>query len=114
MWLFERLPYGRIRQIIDISGDGRDSSPVSLETLRLQNPSGNSMSLGQAQSQAYKKGITINGLSIQDEEADIHEYYRTKVITPPPDGFLVPIEDVNDFSIAIRQKLVIEMSLLAH
>jgi len=89
------------RKVIDVSGDG-SSDPV----------------LSQAESnRAVAQGITINGLVIFNKEYDLGEladiniarYYARNVIGGPG-AFLMTAKDYKDFQVAIRKKLVREIS----
>jgi hypothetical protein len=61
--------------------------------------------------QAEAAGITINALTISDEERDLAEYYRTEVITG--DGaFVMDIDTHADYAVALRRKLIREVAPL--
>ena len=67
--------------------------------------------------QALEQGITINGLVIFSEEHDLgalakfdlRQHYTERVIGGPG-HFLIEAEDFSDFEVAIRQKLVREIT----
>lgn len=89
------------RKVIDVSGDGT-SNPA----------------LSQAESdRAVSGGITINGLVILNKEYDLGEladiniarYYSRHVIGGPG-AFLMVAQDYKDFQVAIRKKLIREIS----
>ena len=106
--MFDRLPFPAARRVVDISGNGRDDyRPPAIYDLHIQVPT-----VEEERARAIGLGVTINGLSIQDEDAayDVHAYYRDNVITP--DGFLIRAEGFEDFSRAIRQKLLLEIAEL--
>ncbi len=88
------------RRIVDISGDGRES----LTPKRRK-----SISLLQARRRAEAMGVTINGLVISDEEADLAGYYNRSVIMGP-EKFVIDITNFEDFARAIRAKLIRELS----
>lgn len=76
------------RRVIDISGDGSSSGlRPNLERDR-----------------AVKKGATINGLAILDNETDLDKYYARHVIGGLG-AFVVSVDSFNDFAEAIRTKL---------
>lgn len=81
------------RQVIDISGDGPSNAGRDPEAAR---------------DDAAAAGITINGLAIINEIADLDHYYREHVIGGP-DAFLVRARDYEDFAEAMRVKLIREI-----
>ena len=62
---------------------------------------------------AITRGITINGLAIlirpSVSTGPLDQYYAECVIGGPG-SFVLPVHEPEDFSIAIRQKLVLEVS----
>jgi len=88
------------RRIVDISGDGRETIAPKRRK---------SMSLNQARGRAEEMGVTINGLVISDEEADLADYYDKSVIMGS-NRFVVDIKNIQDFAKAIRLKLIRELS----
>jgi hypothetical protein len=68
-----------------------------------------SISLLQARRRAEEMGVTINGLVISDEEADLATYYNKRVIMGP-NKFVMDIRNFEDFARAIRLKLIRELS----
>ncbi|MBI2048473.1 MAG: DUF1194 domain-containing protein [Parcubacteria group bacterium] len=92
-------PFKALRKVIDISGDGRSDCDE-----------GNA--LNKARHAATSKGITINGLAIQDPYShyNLLEYYRESVIAGDR-SFVLGADRKNTFSDALRQKL--EMELVA-
>ena len=91
--LIESNAYDGQRKVIDVSGDGPDNSGDDLEGARKN---------------ALASGITINGLSIEAEETDLHAYYLDHVIIGA-DSFVEPAEGFEDFARAIREKLLREL-----
>ena len=91
--LIESNAYDGQRKVIDISGDGPDNSGDDLEGARKN---------------ALASGITVNGLSIEAEETDLHAYYLDHVIIGA-DSFVEPAEGFEDFARAIREKLLREL-----
>lgn len=89
------------RKVIDVSGDGSSNAVLS----------------GQARDAANRAGITINGLVIFSKEYDlgaladinIARYYAANVIGGPG-AFLMEARDYKDFQVAIRKKLIREIS----
>ena len=93
--------YSGRRKVIDVSGDGTSEARLSL-----------------AESErAVSQGITINGLVIYNKEYDLGEladidiarYYARNVIGGPG-AFLMAAKNYRDFQVAIRKKLVREIS----
>lgn len=83
-------PYTGLRRVIDLSGDGRSNDGVLLKQARsfvLQN-----------------NNITINGLAILNEVADLKEYFRNQLIGGYG-AFVLTARDYSDFARAIREKL---------
>ncbi|MBU0725083.1 MAG: DUF1194 domain-containing protein [Alphaproteobacteria bacterium] len=91
---FGTSPYEGFRQVIDVSGDGIDNQ---VDPVR------------EARAEAIGQGITINGLTILNEEPRLDEYYRREVIGGPG-AFVIEAKDYADFSRAIRDKLLREIS----
>jgi hypothetical protein len=81
------------RKVIDVSGDGPDNSGGDLAGARTN---------------ALASGITINGLSIEAEEAGLHAYYREHVIIGA-DSFAEPAQGFEDFARAMKEKLLREL-----
>jgi hypothetical protein len=81
------------RKVIDVSGDGPDNSGGDLEGARKN---------------ALASGITINGLSIEAEEAGLHDYYLHHVIIGA-DSFAEPAQGFEDFARAMKEKLLREL-----
>ncbi len=82
--------FGGERRVIDISGDGTSNSGVAA---------------GIARTRANAAGITVNGLAILNEEPDLGAYYLAGVIGGPG-SFLMTADDYEDFTRAIRFKLI--------
>ena len=91
-------PYRGMRQVIDVSGDGPNNigGPVEL-----------------ARDKAVEAGIIINGLAIMlrpsGTTGGLDKYYGDCVIGGPG-SFVLPVHKPEDFSVAIRRKLVMEVS----
>jgi hypothetical protein len=82
--------------VIDVSGDGRNNT-------------------GPAPAEAYAlgdwTGIRVNGLAIEQHEADLYAYYGAEVIRGPG-AFVELAERQEDFPQAIRRKLIRELTEL--
>lgn len=93
--------YDGLRRVIDISGDG---------------PNNQGRPVTRARDATVAEGIVINGLPLMTREglgSDWHLdqldiYYQTCVIGGPG-AFVIPVLDWDDFSEAVRQKLILEM-----
>ena len=81
------------RRVIDISGDGRANRGASPGPMRHR---------------AVYSGITVNGLTILDEEPELNLYYLDYVIGGPG-SFLLVADDFDAFAQAIRMKLLMEI-----
>jgi hypothetical protein len=90
--------YHGIRQVIDVSGDGPNNSG---------NP------VVPARDKAIEAGIVINGLALMlrpsGAPGGLDKYYGDCVIGGPG-SFVLPVHDIDDFAIAVRRKLVMEIS----
>jgi hypothetical protein len=87
--------YEGTRRVIDVSGDGMNNRGPPAELAR---------------NAAVAAGITINGLPIEGEEANIAAYYRENVIGGPG-AFLIVARNFDDFARAIRDKLIKEIQI---
>ncbi|WP_275783687.1 DUF1194 domain-containing protein [Pararhizobium gei] len=87
-----------MRRVIDVSGDG---------------PNNLGPPVYPAREKAVAKGIVINGLAIlirpSGSAGPLDRYYADCVIGGPG-SFVLPVHRAEDFSVAIRQKLVMEIS----
>jgi len=92
--LFERGGQAGARRVIDISGDGANTSgrPVGI-----------------ARDDAVAAGVTINGLPILAVEPDLDAHYRDAVIGGPG-AFMIAIDRYDQFAPAILRKLVSEIA----
>lgn len=85
------------RRVIDVSGDGSTNSGRPAAAAR---------------DDALFQGVTINGLAVLHEEPDLESFYRDNVIGGPG-SFVLTAHDYQDFSDAIRKKLVHEIQNVA-
>lgn len=96
--LISASPYDAMRRVVDISGDG---------------PNNLGPPVGPARNAAVASGIIINGLAIiirpSVGTASLDRYYADCVIGGPG-SFVLPVHQPEDFAVAIRQKLVMEVS----
>lgn len=92
--LFQTCPYPSSRRVIDVSGDGANTSgrPVSL-----------------ARDEAVATGVVINGLPILAIEFDLDRHFAEDVIGGPG-AFMIVAQDFDTFGAAVARKLVQEIS----
>ena len=101
--LFEISGLDAPRQVIDISGDGPNNMGLPVAPVR---------------DRIVAQGITINGLPIMIRPAyavgpysipDLDIYYEDCVIGGPG-AFMITVDDMAQFAVAIRRKLVLEIA----
>jgi Ca-activated chloride channel family protein len=90
--LFDRVADCK-RHVIDLSGDG------------VSNAGGD---VRQARRQAEVQGVTINGIAIEAMGVALTTYYRQSIVTT--DGFVITANGHRDYPMAIRTKLLRELS----
>lgn len=96
--LFDANSYSGMRRVIDVSGDGPNNfgPPVT-----------------PARDAATALGIIINGLAIMIRPSaaygSLDDYY-SKCVIGGPGAFVLPVQEPEDFAIAIRRKLILEVS----
>jgi hypothetical protein len=100
-------PFRAQRSVIDVSGDGPNNSGLSPVTL--------------VRDELLAKGVIINGLPITlkagqysgfgwgQDIGDLDAYYGNCVIGGPG-SFMIPIKQLDEFTTATRQKLLLEIS----
>ncbi|MFP5078128.1 DUF1194 domain-containing protein [Rhizobium sp. YIM 134829] len=92
--------YAGLRRVIDVSGDGPNNlgPPVT-----------------PARDAAVRSGVIVNGLAIMIRPSgsgagpSLDRYYADCVIGGPG-AFVLPVHQAEDFAVAIRQKLIMEVS----
>ncbi len=94
--LLQMLPAGATRRVIDMVGDGASNDGL------LPGPIRDRLALS---------GITINGLCVLHEEADLLDSYRRNVIGGPG-AFALQCQDFTGFAAAMRQKLTREIAAI--
>src|SRR5882672_194858 len=87
------------RKVIDVSGDGPNNDGISLQHIH---------------DTTKDNGIVVNGLPIIDESSaaayrDLDQYYDACVVAGKG-AFLIVVHKYKDFGIAMRRKLVLEIS----
>lgn len=104
--LFDASPHDSWRRVVDISGDG---------------PNNQGGLVTEARDALLAQGITINGLPLMTEDQgmgrwsipDLDRYYQACVIGGTG-AFVLPVTAWPEFADAVRRKLVLEISGLAH
>ena len=99
---FEKSGFAAKRRVIDISGDGRTNDGPPAEHIR---------------DALVAQGIVVNGLPVmmnrtnfgRPPDLTLDKYYEENVIGGPG-SFMIVARDFNDFSRAVRTKLVREIS----
>ena len=81
--------FSGLRQVIDLSGDGRNNDGFRLS---------------RAREEVLEAGVTINGLPILNELPFLDRYFRDYVIGGPG-AFYVVADDYQDFGAAMTEKL---------
>jgi hypothetical protein len=85
------------RRVIDVSGDGKETPAREFVVL-----------LPQARIMANSYKITINGLAIANEDAELLSYYLNNVRSGP-DSFVMAADNYVEFADAMRRKLLREI-----
>lgn len=89
------------RRVLDLSGDG---------------PNNSGPAVAPARAAALERGIVINGLAVLIRPSvsltPLDQYYKNCVVGGPG-SFVLPVHEPEDFAIAIRQKLILEVSGVA-
>ena len=85
------------RQVVDVSGDGRETPAREVVVL-----------MPQARAMARARGVTVNGIVVLNEDPDLANWYRNNVINGPG-AFVVTADDYTDFAAAILLKLLREI-----
>lgn len=102
-FFFDDNDFQGLRRVIDVSGDGANNQGMPVTVLR---------------DRLVSKGIIINGLPIMLKAdnpggyfgiPNLDIYYEDCVIGGPA-SFVIPVDDVNRFATAIRQKMILEIA----
>ena len=102
---FETNQFTGLRRVIDVSGDG---------------PNNQGRPVLRAREQVLAQGIVINGIPLMTRDdfrlswgiEDLDEYYRRCVIGGPG-AFVIPVLHWDQFALAVRRKLVLEIAGIA-
>ena len=95
--LLDRNGFSAPRQVVDVSGDGRETPAREVVVL-----------IPMAQAMARARGVTVNGLAIVNEDAELATWYRDHVMAGAG-SFVMSAADYEDFSEAIAKKLIREI-----
>ncbi len=94
-----------VRQVINVSGDGRGSrSPVGPRSTNANAY----LPPEAARALAAEAGVTVNGLAILNEDPGLADYYLSTVITGPG-AFVMTVEGFESFEDGLVRKLVREI-----
>jgi hypothetical protein len=93
----ERNGFTAPRQVVDVSGDGRETPPRE-----------NVVLIEMANAMAWSRGVTVNGVAILNEDPDLERWYRNYVIAGQG-AFVMTAVDYKDFIRAIVAKLLREI-----
>lgn len=94
---FDRNGFSGRRRVVDVSGDGRETPPRDYVVL-----------IDAARGMAIARGITINGLAIENEDRGLAQWYRDNVATGPR-SFVISVARYEDFAEAMQRKLIREI-----
>ncbi len=97
--LLARAPFKAPRQIIDVSGDGKEQITYFTSRVTL---------MEEAQEMARAAGVTINGLTIDKELPELFDWYRDHVATGAG-AFVMRVKSMRDFAPAFKLKLLREL-----
>lgn len=97
--MIRRNRFNGARKVVDVSGDGVETDPWFKKAFTLPD----------ARELARAQGVTINGLAILTDNWKLHQYYRAEVISGPG-AFVIKAVNFDAFAVAIRNKLLREMS----
>lgn len=90
--------FSGLRKVIDVSGDGPNNMGTPVEAAR---------------DEAVSSGVVINGLALvlrpSGTTGGLDQYYKDCVIGGPA-SFVLPIHRIEDFEVAVRRKLIMEVS----
>ena len=97
MALLAQSPFRGVHRVIDISGDG---------------PNNQGRWPSEARDDAVARGVTINGLAIEEFKLGLIEHFRDEVIGGSG-AFVLAADGFDDFARAVVKKLLQELNLAA-
>lgn len=92
--IFKNSGFRSLRRVIDVSGDGANTSGRTVSSAR---------------DDAVAAGVIVNGLPILSLEFDLDDHYKDDVIGGPG-SFMVPAKSFEVFADAVRRKLILEIA----
>ncbi len=105
--LLRNAPYEALRRVIDVSGDGPDST----SELILQGTQMDAAALRATRDKIIAEGVTINGLPIfGDPRIRAIDFFYENNVIGGPGSFQVVADDFTSFGAAIRRKLLLEVA----
>ena len=87
------------RQVIDVSGDGKESWELREPHFKLRD----------AQLLRARAGVTVNGLAIETDDKDLAQYYQDYVAAGP-ENFVLVVANYQEYAEATRRKLLLEIN----
>ena len=96
--LIQAAAYDAPRKIIDVSGDGLESTPFTDPQIMMP----------EARRMALAARVTINGLAIENEVPDLVDWYDEHVKTGPG-AFVMKTQKMENFATAFKAKLMREL-----
>lgn len=94
---FDRNGIAADRQVVDVSGDGKETPPREIV-----------VTMPTARSMALSRGVTINGLAILNDDATLASWYANNVIAGPG-SFVISVAGFESFAEAMTRKLIREI-----
>lgn len=94
---FDRNGIAAERQVVDVSGDGKETPPREIV-----------VTMPTARSMALSRGVTINGLAILNEDETLASWYANHVIAGPT-SFVMSVAGFETFAEAMSRKLIREI-----
>lgn len=104
--LLADLPFHTDRLVIDVSGDGTETTLNSRRGKRKSEPIGNTFL---ATALAQTMGVTINGLVLPSSDPNLAAWYR-KNVQVGAQSFVIEASSIDDVSTAMHRKLLREVS----
>lgn len=87
------------RNVIDVSGDGKESWELREPHFKLHH----------AQNLRALAGVTVNGLAIETDDPELGLYYQ-KNVAAGPQNFVMVVGNYQQYAEAIRRKLLLEFN----
>lgn len=94
---FDRNGIVADRQVVDVSGDGKETPPREI-----------AVTMATARAMALSRGVTINALAILNDDATLATWYANHVIAGP-NSFVISVSGFESFARAMTRKLIREI-----